>query len=204
VTRRPGWIVAAAAVLVLGWITWNTLHTNGPGGAGLRPGTRLPPFAAPLATSRLQGDPTVRLRAGDGHPAACSVRGPDILNSCQLAEQGPVVLGFFIARSDRCTAAIDTLERLRRRFPHVRFAAVAILGRRADATADVRRHGWRLPVGWDSDGAVVNAYAVSGCPYVTLARRGGEIARTLLGRQDPAALERAVRGLLRPAGGAGT
>lgn len=203
-TRRPGWIAVAAAALVLAWITWNTLHTRGPGGAGLRPGVGLPPFAAPLATSKLQGDPTVRVRAGGGHPAACTVRGPDVLNSCQLAEEGPVVLGFFIARSDRCTAAIDALDGLRSRFPQVRFAAVAILGRRADASADVRRHGWRLPVGWDADGAVVNAYAVSGCPYVTLARRGGVVVRTLLGRQDPQALERAVRGLVRPGGGAGT
>jgi hypothetical protein len=196
VSRRPVLIVVVAAVLVLGWITWNTVHTHGPGGAGLRPGARLPPFAAPIATSALKGDATVQVRAGNGHPAACTVRGPDVLNSCQLAEQGPVVLGFFVARSDECTTTIDELNRLRRRFPRVRFAAVAILGRRADASADVRRHGWLLPVGWDADGAVVNAYAVSGCPYVTLARRGGTVVRTLLGRQDPSALTRAVRGLV--------
>jgi hypothetical protein len=195
VTRRPGWIVAAAFAVALAWITWNTLHTEGPGGAGLRPGARLPPFAAPLATSTLQGDATVREEAGDGHPAACSVRGPRILNSCQLAEQGPVVLGFFVARSADCTSEIDVLDRLRRRFPRVRFAAVAILGKRADARADVRSRGWDLPVGWDADGAVVNAYAVSGCPYVTLARRGGTVVRTLLGPQDASTLERAVRGL---------
>jgi hypothetical protein len=187
--------VAAAFAVALAWITWNTIHTSGPGGAGLRDGARLPPFAAPLAISDLQGDATVRETAGDGHPAACSVRGPRILNSCQLAEQGPVVLGFFIARSARCTQTIDELDRLRGRYPRVRFAAVAILGKRADARADVRDRGWRLPVGWDEDGAVVNAYAVSGCPYVTFARRGGTVAETLLGRQDPAALDRAVRAL---------
>jgi hypothetical protein len=195
VTRRPGFIVAAAFALALAWITWNTLHTRGPGGAGLHAGQRLPPFAAPLATSDLRGDATVRVTAGDGHPAACSVRGPRILNSCQLAEQGPVVLGFFIARSERCTASIDELDRLQRRFPGVRFAAVAILGKRADAVADVRGRGWTLPVGWDADGAVVNAYAVSGCPYVTLARRGGRVTETLLGSHTPEALDRAVRAL---------
>jgi hypothetical protein len=195
VTRRPGWIVAAAFAVALAWIAWNTVHTHGPGGAGLRAGQKLPPFAAPLATSDLQGDATVRQSAGDGHPAACSVRGPRILNSCQLAEQGPVVVGFFIARSPRCTQTIDALNRLRARYPRVRFAAVAILGKRADARIDVARRGWRLPVGWDEDGAVVNAYAVSGCPYVTFARRGGTVAQTLLGRQPPAALERAVRAL---------
>jgi hypothetical protein len=187
--------VAVAFAVAVAWITWNTIHTKGPGGAGLRRGAHLPPFAAPLATSNLQGDATVRETAGDGHPAACSVRGPGILNSCQLAGQGPVVLGFFIARSARCTQTIDALDRLRARYPGVRFAAVAILGKRADARADVRDRGWRLPVGWDQDGAVVNAYAVSGCPYVTFARRGGTVTETLLGRQDPAALNRAVQAL---------
>jgi peroxiredoxin len=195
VTPRPGWIVGAAFAVALAWITWNTLSTPGPGGAGLRVGSTLPPFAAPLAGSRLQGDATVRARAGDGHPAACTVRGPDVLNSCELAEQGPVVLGFFIARSAGCTDEIDVLDRLRPRFPDVRFAAVAILGKREAVRADVREHGWKLPVGWDADGAVVNAYAVSGCPYVTLARRGGRVERTLLGQQDAAGIERAVRAL---------
>ncbi len=105
------------------------------------------------------------------------------------------MLGFFIAGSARCTQTIDELDRLRSRYPRVRFAAVAILGKRADARADVRRGGWTLPVGWDEDGAVVNAYAVSGCPYVTFAHRGGEVSETLLGRQSPAALDRAVRAL---------
>jgi len=195
VSVRPGWIVAAGFAVALAWITWNTLHTNGPGGAGLRPGAHLPRFAAPLATSSLRGDATVRRQAGDGDPAACSVRGPDVLNSCQLAEQGPVVIGFFVARSTGCTDEIDVLDRLRARHPRVRFAAVAILGSRADARADVREHDWGLPVGWDADGAVVNAFAVSGCPYVTLARRGGTVVRTLLGRQDARSLERAVRAL---------
>ena len=181
-SRRPGWIVAAAFAAALAWIAWNTVRTEGPGGAGLRAGQRLPPFAAPLASSSLEGDATVRRSAGGGHPAACSVRGPRILNSCELAEQGPVVLGFFIARSPRCTRTIDELDGLRTRYPRVRFAAVAILGERADVTADVRRRGWTLPVGWDRDGAVVNAYAVSGCPYVSFARRGGAVVQTMLGR----------------------
>lgn len=193
---RPGWVVGAAFAVAIAWITWNTLHTKGPGGAGLAPGARLPPFAVPLATSGVDRDASVRLRAGDGHPAACSVRGPDVLNSCQLAEQGPVALGFFVARDAECTRAIDALDGLRARYPRVRFAAVAILGREADASADVHAHGWRLPVGWDADGAIVNAYAVSGCPYVTLARRGGRVVRTLLGNEvTERSLVRAMRAL---------
>jgi AhpC/TSA family len=192
VTVRPGWIVAGCLAVALAWITWNTLHTAGPGGRGLPAGTRLPPFAAPLVTSTLVGDANVRVRPRDGHPAACAVRGPRILNSCALAERGPVVLGFFIAGARQCLDEIDALNRLRARFPRVGFAAVAIRGARPGLRAAVRDHGWQLPVGWDRDGAVANAFAVAVCPTITLARRGGVVTRTLLGQQSQRSLERAV------------
>lgn len=192
-SRRPGSIAVVAAVAILAWIGWNTLHTSGPGGRGPQPGSQLPPFAAPLATSSLQGDANVRVKGTGGHPAACRVRGPDILNSCQLAERGPVVLGFFITGAQRCLDEIDTLDRLRSRFPRVGFAAVAIRGARGDVRSAVRSRGWGLPVGWDDDGAVANAYGISICPTITLARQGGTVSRTLLGEQDEAALAAAVR-----------
>lgn len=193
--RGPGWIAIAAGVAILAWIAWNTLHTSGPGGAGPRAGERLPPFAAPIATSGLVGDANVRVRGSDGHPAACQVRGPDVLNSCQLAERGPVVLAFFITRSERCLDQVDVLDRLRARFPRVGFAAVAIRGSRGDVRADVRGRGWGLPVGWDDDGAVANAYGISVCPTITLARRGGAVDRTIVGEQSEATLATAIRAL---------
>ena len=58
-----------------------------------------------------------------------------------------------------------------------------------------RRDGgwwWRLPVGWDRDGAVANAYAVAVCPAITLARRGGTVVRTLLGSQTEEQLRSAI------------
>jgi hypothetical protein len=87
------------------------------------------------------------------------------------------------------------LDDLRGRFPEVQFAAVAIRGDRDALRRRVRERGWRLPVGHDRDGAVANAYAVAICPVVTFAARGGEVRRTLLGSQDAAALESAVREL---------
>ena len=45
------------------------------------------------------------------------MRGPDVVNSCQLAERGPVVLAFFATLSERCERQVDVLERVRRRFP---------------------------------------------------------------------------------------
>jgi peroxiredoxin len=153
-------------------------------------GRKLPPFAVPIATSKLKGDAQV------DPSKACKVRGSDVLNSCQLAERGPVVLAFFATRSKRCEQQVDVMERVRRRFPDVGFAAVSVRGDRGDVRALVRKRGWGMPVGYDHDGAVTNAYAVAICPTITFARRGGVVADTsfkLLGEAALAAKVEALR-----------
>jgi hypothetical protein len=171
-----------AALVILAYITLNTVETKAPGSRGVPVGRPLPPFAVPLATSDLQGDAQVDPRR------ACGVRGPKILNSCQLAERGPVAIAFFATRSTRCERQVDVLERVRRRFPGVGVAAVSVRGNRGDVRRLVREHGWRMPVGYDHDGAVSNAYAVAVCPTITFARRGGKVASTALSLLDEKAL----------------
>jgi hypothetical protein len=181
VTSQATWILGVVVVLVLAYITVNTIRTDPPGSRGLRPGTRLPPFAAPLATGTLEGDANVLLERSDGVPAACDVRGPQVFNVCEAGERGPLVLAFMATRSRTCIREVDVLDRLRRRFPGVQFAVVVIRGNRDDVRRLVRERGWHLPVAYDRDGAVSNAYAVAVCPTITFARRGGEVADTLLG-----------------------
>ena len=189
-TSRYTWVVGAFALIALAYITLNTLGTDAPGSRGVANGKRLPPFAVPLALSNLGGDAQV-------DPAkACRVRGPKVLNSCELAEHGPVAIAFFAIRSKRCERQIDVLERVRRRFPEVGVAAVSVRGDRARVRRLVRRHGWGMPVGYDHDGAVTNAYAVAICPTITFARRGGMVAGTsfaLLGERALAARLEALR-----------
>ena len=186
--KRPGVLVGLLVFAVMVYIVLNTLRTEGPGSRGVQEGTQLPPFAMPLALSDLDGDANVSGKA-------CSVRGEKILNVCELAERGPVVLAFFAEPSQRCDDEVDTLDRLRSRYPDVQFAAVAIRGDRTKLRDRIREHGWRLPVGWDRDGAVANAYAVAVCPAVTLAARGGKVAQTLLGSQTQEQLEQAIGAL---------
>jgi AhpC/TSA family protein len=188
--KRPGALVGVVVFAVMVYIVLNTLRTEGPGSRGVEAGTPLPPFAAPLALSDLDGDANVSGKA-------CSVRGAEILNVCELAERGPVVLAFFAEPSERCDDEVSALDRLRSRYPGVQFAAVAIRGDRGKLQARIRAHGWKLPVGWDRDGAVANAYAVAVCPAITLARRGGTVTKTLLGSQTDAQLERAIADLSR-------
>jgi hypothetical protein len=186
--RRPGLIAGTLAVLVIGYISYNSLQTEGPGSRGVEPGRTLPAFAVPLALSDLEGDANVSERA-------CRVRGENVLNVCELAERGPVVLAFFAEPSERCDEQIDLIDRIRARHPRVRFAAIAIRGDREDLRRRVRERGWRLPVGHDRDGAVANAYAVAVCPTITFAARGGEIQGTAVGSQTERQIESALEGL---------
>jgi len=196
VSGRGRWIAGVAAVLgLLAYVTLNTVRTDAPGSRGVPAGSPLPPFAAPLALSALEGDANLATRpdsGGQGARPACAVRGPDVLNSCQLAERGPVVLAFAAVRSDACTRQVDALERVRASYPDVGFAAVAIRGDRDDLRTLVRRRGWTLPVAHDADGAVANAYAVAVCPTLTFARRGGRVEGTTFALLEGAPLRERI------------
>jgi hypothetical protein len=188
-TSRYTWVVGVLAIAAIAYITLNTLGTDAPGSRGVPVGERLPPFAVPLAASKLEGDAQV------DPSKACRVRGPDVLNSCELAERGPVAIAFFATRSERCERQIDVLERVRRRFPAVGFAAVSVRGDRADVRRLARRRGWGMAVGYDRDGAVSNAYAVAICPTITFARRGGKVAGTSFEHLGEAELVRRIEAL---------
>jgi hypothetical protein len=189
------WIIGVAVVFGIAYITLNTLRTDAPGSRGVPAGSQMPAFAAPLATSKLEGDANLATKphqGGQGKRPACTVRGPDIVNSCELAEKGPVVLAFTAARSKTCDRQIDVLQRIRSRYPDVQFAAVSIRGNRDDLRALIRDHGWTLPVAYDHDGGVANAYAVAICPTVTFAYRGGKVQSTSLTLIDGAALRERI------------
>jgi hypothetical protein len=188
-TSKYTWVVGVLALLAIAYITLNTLGTDAPGSRGVPEGEQLPPFAVPLATSRLEGDAQV------DPDKACEVRGDDVLNSCQLAERGPVVLAFFATRSERCEEQVDALERVRRRFPDVGFAAVSVRGDRAAVRRIVRERGWGMPVGYDHDGAVSNAYAVAVCPTITFAGRDGKVDSTSFSLLSEAELTKRVEAL---------
>jgi hypothetical protein len=183
--KRPGTIVGVLALAVIAYISYNSIVTEGPGSRGVEAGGELPAFAAPLARSSLEGDADM----------SCNERGGDVLNVCDLADRGPLVLAFFAEPIGRCVEQIDVLDRLRTRFPDVQFVAVATLGDRGELRERISERGWGLPVAHDQDGAVSNAYAVAVCPQITFARRGGEVVRTTFGSQDEAELTRAIEEL---------
>jgi hypothetical protein len=195
---RYGWFLGLVALLFIALISVNTLSTTPNGATGVAPGQPMPPFAVPTVLGSLNGDADIATAAGQGAAGrrpACAVRGPHILNICQLYERGPVVLALFVAGGS-CPAVVDDLERLRPSFPGVQFAAVAIKGSRGRLRSLVRARGWGLPVGYDHDGALANLYKVSSCPQVTFADPGGTVEqKALLTRVPIAALRARVTAL---------
>jgi hypothetical protein len=57
-----------------------------------------------------------------------------------------------------------------------------------DDPADVRRivdeRDWRIPVGYDRDGAISDLYLVGGCPTVAFAYPGGILAFAKVGTEE--------------------
>jgi hypothetical protein len=196
---RYGRYVVLLAIVIVVAITINTIATKPNGGAGLAPGAQLPPFAAPLALGNLSGDTNIATRADEGaagNVPACSVRGPRVLNICQLYEHGPVVLALFVD-SGSCTAVLSDMQALAREFPHVSFAAVAIKGGTSGVREQIRSRRLTFPVGLDRDGALAALYKVASCPQLTFAERGGAAqGRPILDRPSRAELRARVKQLV--------
>jgi peroxiredoxin len=170
-TRRYGWLIGVIGLLLIAYITLNTIRTQSR--EAPQEGKQLPGFATPLAVSSLNGDANVARRAGSGASGkrpACEVRGDNVFNVCDLAARSPLVLAFFITRGGtECRRELDVMQRVQARFRGVRFAAVAVRGDRGDLRRLIRGRGWTFPIGYDRDGAVANLYGVAVCPTIVFA-----------------------------------
>lgn len=190
--RYGRYLAVAGLIALLGLALYAELNQHGQL-AGVSAGAPMPPFAAPLALGGPSGNVDVATHTNEG-PAgkrpACSVRGPGILNICQLYEQGPVVLALFIDAGS-CPSTLDGLQRLSGSFPQVRFAAVAIKGEAAPVAHLVRSHHLRFPVALDADGRLAGLYRMVGCSQLTFAYPGGVVQGAPLVEGQPLGVLRA-------------
>lgn len=188
---RYGWFVGVVVVLIIAYITANTATTPSNGSRGPDPGRQAPPFAVPLALSDLNGDADIATRPGQGQAGrrpACTVRGPKILNLCQLYASGPVALALFVPAGD-CSRTVDELVAAAPAGPGVRLAAVAVRGNRGDVRKLIGKRGWAVPVGYDHDGALADLYRMAVCAQTTFLTRGGRVSgASLLGVPAPSVL----------------
>ena len=193
-TRRYQRVIGIFGLLLVAIVAVTFLFSRKPDTVGIPAGRQLPLFAAPLATSTLNG-------AANLHPH-CTIaqHDPRALNVCLLVKRAPLVLAFFVTSSGGCEQQVTALQAVaaRLRAGQVQFAAVAVGSDHQDALHAIRSHHWTIPVAYDVDGRVGSAYGVAVCPIVELARRGGVVAKRLIGGKwsSPAALAPQVRALL--------
>jgi peroxiredoxin len=187
---RPYLIVIGLIFVGLAaFATFSSLDRDGPGAEGLEPGVRMPRFAAPSATGDLRGDANVSNRA-------CRVRDPDAIRICDYFDR-PLVLVAWFSRCQTCSSQLDTVERLRRRYPGVAFVGLNVADSIEEAGAIVRDRGWTFPVASDPDGAVGLLYGVLVGPTTYLAYPGGVVRDTIPGELDERELSEQVRRLVR-------
>ena len=171
-TRRYQWMIGGFGVLLLAIFSIYLYANNGSTEPGIAPGRLLHRFVAPLATSNLNLPANANPHCNPARPAR---RG---LNVCG---REPIVLAFFALGAQPCEREVDALQAVSARFPKIQFAAVAVNADRGDTARVVRRHGWTIPVAFDSSGVIGQVYGVNVCPLVEFAGSDGRIDGRLIG-----------------------
>lgn len=200
-------------LLFLALIVVATIGTlSGGGGEGTLgldrqpPRWPLPEFAVPAAAGELEGDANVAQDDCESsalpcpedarRTAACRIDTPGALRVCDLFDL-PLVISFWFTKGGDCADQQDAVDAAYRRYRgRVNFLSLDVRDDRDTVQGLIRQHGWRLPVGYDRDGAVASLYKVGGCPTFAYAYPGGTLASASGGDLTEAQLAARVERLL--------
>ena len=184
-----------AAFLLLVVVGLNTLRTEGGSSTGPAAGDELPPFAAPLVLSGVEGDVNLARSAGQGAAGerpACAVRATRRFSPpASWCAAGRRCSRSSPTASSRCVDQLDELDAALRPGRRCaarpsRFAATA-----ATCASLVRSRDWGLAVVHDRDGALANVYGVAVCPQLTFVLPGGRVHESSVGELSRLSSERA-------------
>jgi hypothetical protein len=167
----------------------------------------LPEFAVPVAAGGLEGDANVAqddcelgaipCPADAERLPACRIAGAGAIRVCDLFDR-PLVISFWFSKGGDCAAQQDVVETVYRRYRGgVNFLSLNIRDDREEVRKLVRGNGWRMPVGYDHDGAVAALYRVGGCPTFAYVYPGGTLQSAGIGELDRGRLGARVEALLR-------
>jgi hypothetical protein len=167
----------------------------------------LPEFAVPLAAGELEGDANIAqddcetsqvpCPADARRTPACQLREEAAIRVCDLFDR-PSVLTFWFSKGGDCVNQQDVVDAVYARYRgRVSFLSVNVRDDRDTVRDLVRQHGWRMPVGYDRDGAVARLYRVGGCPTFAYAYPGGTLQSAGIGNLTAAELSARIEALLR-------
>ena len=193
-SSRYSLFVGIAFIVLIVIATANTLSTRDDGilGASVtETGEPLPQFAVPELLGETEGDANVfqddcetgsnPCPADDRRTPACQVDLPEVIRVCDLFDK-PLVISFWFTGGADCLPTQDLVDEVAARFAdRVNFLSINVRDDRDKARGIVTDRGWRIPVGWDADGAVSNLYRVGGCPTVAFAYSGGLLSEARIG-----------------------
>jgi hypothetical protein len=196
-----------AAVIVVAVL--NEVGGGGGGTLGLDeqpPRWPLPEFAVPAATGDLEGDANVAqddcaasqvpCPADARRTPACRVRETGAIRVCDLFDR-PSLISFWFSRGGDCVSQQDAVDAAFARYgERVRFLSLNIRDDRDTVRELVRERGWRMPVGYDRDGAVAGLYRVGGCPTFAYVYPGGTLHSASIGNLSAQQLGARIEGLI--------
>lgn len=197
-SRRPGFnyvtVVGVAFVVVIVLALVNMLRTEDSGTVGIGDvgrGEPVPKFAVPVASSDLDGDANIDPKQ------ACKVEGADVIRVCDYFDR-PLVMSFWFTKGgSQCIDQQDVFDDVALGYKS-RLGALSINVRddRDDVRSLIEEHGWKVPAGYDRDGAVSNIYRVGGCPTFIYVRKGGVMKNATIGPASAEELNAQIRSLL--------
>ena len=192
-------IIAIAAINTLGNKDENTL--------GLDKVARhwpLPEFAVPNAAGPLEGDANVAQDDCESSQTpcrahrepACRISTPGAIRVCDFFSR-PLVLSFWFSRGGNCSEQHDVASRVYSRYRgQVNFLSLDVRDGRDTVRELIRHRGWKMPVGYDRDGAVAGLYRVGGCPTFAYVFPGGTLQDASIGELTVRQLDARVNALL--------
>ena len=194
-------IIAIAAIHTLGSKDENTLGLD-----KVASHWPLPEFAVPDAAGQLEGDANVAQDDCESSqtpcPAhrepACRIDTPGALRICDFFSR-PLVLSFWFSRGGgTCSEQQDVVSEVYARYRgRVNFLSLDVRDGRDTVQELIRRRGWKMPVGYDRDGAVASLYRVGLCPTFAYVYPGGTLQDAGIGELTAAQLEAHIGTLLR-------
>lgn len=203
-------ILVGLAFLVLVVVaSFNTLGSGGEGVLGLdKQPSRwpLPEFAVPDAAGSLEGDANVAQDDCESgtlpcpsdrrrHPA-CEISTPGAIRVCDLFDR-PLVISFWFTKGGDCDDQQDAVNSVYQRYRgRVNFLSLDVRDDRDTVRELIRSHGWRMPVGYDHDGAVASLYRLGGCPTFAYVYPGGTLESASSGELTATQLGDRVHDLL--------
>jgi hypothetical protein len=203
----------AVGLIFLALIVVATIHTlTGNGGEdtlGLDkqpPRWPIPEFAVPAASGQLEGDANIYQddcgSAGlpcPEHPPrvpACQITTPGAIRVCDLFDR-PLVISFWFGTENDCEAQQGVVSAVAARYGgRVNFLSLDVLDSRESVGELVREKGWKMPVGFDRDGAVAALFRIAGCPTFAYAYPGGTLQSASVGKLGVGGLSHHVEELL--------